>query len=89
MDYDLLGLSRLYNVMQAVEVDDAGCPYYSCTSVRCVDASSSQGRLGGGEGTAGVYGSVRLAGMTTIFQAMQLQPSSRLFDAGAGMGRCV
>ena len=51
-----------------------------------------QGRLGGGEGIEGLYGSVTRTGMQKVFSCMAancgLGASSHLVDVGAGLGRC-
>jgi len=56
-------------------------------------ACNSQGRLGGGEGVEGIYGSITLAGMRRIYDCMKhncgFDSSSTLVDVGAGLGRCA
>jgi hypothetical protein len=50
-----------------------------------------QGKLGGGEGVVGIYGSITQAGMSKIFACMMKDtgfgPNSVLLDVGAGLGR--
>jgi len=52
---------------------------------------SIEGKLGGGEGIEGIYGSITLTGMQKIFNSMRhnchLDKSSTLVDIGAGLGR--
>ena len=50
-----------------------------------------QGRIGGGEGVEGLYGSISRTGMARVLAAMaahcDLGRSSCLVDVGAGLGR--
>jgi hypothetical protein len=50
-----------------------------------------QGRLGGGEGVQGIYGSITQQGMQRVLDCLHhscgLGPSSTLVDIGAGLGR--
>lgn len=50
-----------------------------------------KGRLGGGEGVEGLYGSISCAGMQRIVAALQahcrLDAGCCLVDVGAGLGR--
>lgn len=52
-----------------------------------------QGRLGGGEGVEGLYGSITCTGMQRIVAALQthcrLGSDSCMVDVGAGLGRCL
>lgn len=54
-------------------------------------AFASQNKLGGGEGIEGLYGTLARSGMQRVLDCMQqhcdLEPSSRLVDVGAGIGR--
>lgn len=51
-----------------------------------------QGRLGGGEGIEGLYGSLKRMSMQTVLDLMVakcgLSSKSHLVDVGAGLGRC-
>lgn len=51
----------------------------------------SQGRLGGGEGIEGLYGSLKRMSMQTVLDLMVakcgLSSKSHLVDVGAGLGR--
>ena len=52
-----------------------------------------QGKLGGGEGIEGMYGSIKRVGMHKVVQALvqecALDRSSHFLDVGAGLGRYV
>lgn len=52
---------------------------------------SIEGKLGGGEGIEGVYGSITQTGMHKIFDCLHyncgLDHRSTLVDVGAGLGR--
>lgn len=54
-------------------------------------AASPQGRLGGGEGVEGLYGSITCSGMQRIVAALEthcrMGAGSCLVDVGAGLGR--
>ena len=54
-------------------------------------AEISQGRLGGGEGVEGLYGSITCSGMQRIVAALEthcrMGAGSCLVDVGAGLGR--
>lgn len=55
--------------------------------------NSIEGRLGGGEGVEGIYGSITQTGMQKVFDCLAescgLGPRSTLVDIGAGLGRPI
>jgi hypothetical protein len=85
-------LDNLYSIMQSIEVSATmllGCGVI-CPSL--LDLwSHPQGKLGGGEGCIGIYGSITQTGMQRIFESMRhncgLNHNSILVDIGAGLGR--
>ena len=52
-----------------------------------------QGRLGGGEGIEGLYGSLKRMSMQKVLDCLacscELSSKSHLVDIGAGLGRCA
>ena len=73
----------------------AAQPVRRCSTEAAASASaaSPQGRIGGGEGVEGLYGSISRTGMARVLAAMaahcDLKRSSCLVDVGAGLGRWV
>jgi len=67
-------------------------------AARCLDRlyssmQSIEGRLGGGEGVEGIYGSITRTGTQRVFDCLALNcglgRGSTLVDIGAGLGRCA
>lgn len=92
-------LNALYSVMQSIEVRELPrfvlfLEFHSdghCCLI--VTVSCLQGRLGGGEGVCGIYGSITQTGMKRVFDCLRhstgLDGASTLVDIGAGLGRQV
>jgi hypothetical protein len=78
--------------MQGMEVRANPALSTGCYRCPCSHAHGLlQGRLGGGEGVQGIYGSITQQGMQRVLDCLHhscgLGPSSTLVDIGAGLGR--
>ena len=86
----LLGIPSLRSLLEGISFSGQATPVderHRNKGVCC------QGRLGGGEGIVGLYGSVTRTGMQKVLDCMathcSLGASSHLVDIGAGLGRFV
>ena len=66
--------------------------HFQSASLLLIMRNKPQGRIGGGEGVEGLYGSVSRTGMARVLAALTmhcgLDAASCLVDVGAGLGRC-